>query len=183
MLNPDGDEVPGTRLKVAGELPVLFGYRPYQDGIGYELFGDLPDDDLGSDRIFRHNQIFPAAAFADLLKGLRSAAADADNLQAKPAIVKQEMAVIGNDWFGVAARPTVTILWLYLNDASQWREQLVKETASRVASIDDFPNYSTARTELDHVAVNAMSSFTAWCVANPESRHLVLDLFRPPGDA
>ena len=101
-------EAPGTRIVVSGQIPVLFGYQPYDDDKGYVLYEG--DDDPKSP-IYAHNQVFESSAFPDFLRGLWKAMGNTDDpmdlgpgqpgkKQSTPR-VQQTLKVVDNAWFHV----------------------------------------------------------------------------------
>ena len=173
-------EVPGTGVKVSSELPFLFGYRAHNHNVGYVKFGNTPDDDLGSDLMFKNNQVFESEDFKNLLVGLAEASSSAgnDDLSTHPAIFRQQLTTVENPWFGVSGGRCVTVVWVYLNDSSRWRGQVSDEVERVVEATVKFPNYSTEHTELSVTEVNLLSHFTAWSVANDGNCDTFIELFR-----
>ncbi len=65
-FDENGVEIPGTRVKLDAQMPVLFGYQPWKEGEGYRLYAGAASPGAPE---FQHNQVFEPAAFAELLRG------------------------------------------------------------------------------------------------------------------
>lgn len=205
VIDAQGNELPGTRVVVSAQIAQLFGYQGYDSKRGYVLYAG---DANPSDPVFMVNQVFPSPGFADFLRQIWSATGnDGDpaslgvtgeksqrGADAKPAIVRQRLAVLDNAWFGVSSKNrrtgkndrTVTIVWVYNNAVRAWYDQLRPEVQQILGSFEDpklgFPNVSTLRTHLPTAEVNLLASLNAWCVANPDNAQTFVDLFQdPPG--
>lgn len=171
VVSADGSTAPGTGVLVSGQIPPLFGYQPYQQGEGYRLYAGDPQPASPESR---NSQVFPAEAFADLLRGLWQASGSGANR--KPAVFAQSLAVQANDWFGVAGGRTVTVLWVYTARVRDWYEALAPEVQALLGAFDDpksfhgFPHYPTFDTDLSPTEVNLLASLTAWTVAADENR-------------
>jgi hypothetical protein len=167
----DGSTAPGTGVLVSGQIPPLFGYQPYQEGEGYKLYAGDPTPASPESR---NSQVFPADAFADLVRGLWQASGSGTNQ--KPAVFAQSLAVQTNDWFGVTGGRTVTVLWVYTARVRDWFDALAPEVQALLGAFDDpksfhaFPHYPTFDTDLSATEVNLLSSLTAWTVAGDENR-------------
>ena len=176
-------EAPGTRIIVSGQIPVLFGYQPYDDDKGYVLYEG--DDDPASP-IYAHNQVFESSAFPEFLRDLWAAMGNTDDpkdlgpgkpgkKQSTPR-VQQTLKVVDNVWFHVhgtkedGTQREVEVLWFYLDRVRDWYDQLQPEVQTILGDFDDpssyssFPNYSTIKTHLNATELNLMSSLTSWCV-------------------
>jgi len=166
-----GQWIAGTNILVDDSVPPLFGYQPYDTTNGYVLFsagGATPENQL-----FSNNQVFASSEFAGLLTGLWAAAGSASPATA-PAIFSQSLTVQANTWFGVPAgtKPT-TIVWVYLNYASNWgalfdNNQAVQSIINSELSTNQFPNYSTLSTELSATQINLLASFTSWSLVTAD---------------
>jgi hypothetical protein len=194
MFDAEGKEVPGTRVFLDGQMPVLFGYQPWQEGVGYRLYQGATNP---AGPQFQNNQVFKSEAFAELLKGLWSVTGNSGDpaelgLQGKetraganqrPAILRQELEVVPNAWFGVGGNRTVTVVWSYTNRVKAFYDALAPEVQQIIGNFDDpksfagWPHYSTVNTHLTATQINLLSSLTAWSVANPIDRKTFLDLF------
>lgn len=170
---PDGHGgwVPGTQVVVDDSLPPLFGYQPYNDQLGYVLYsagGFTPEQ-----QIYANSQVFASSDFAAFLSGLW-AAAGSTWPATQPAILPQSVTVQANPWFGVPARSNaMTVVWVYLNYASDWDAQFadnqpVQQLVASEFSSNDFPNYSTASTQLSATQINLMAHFTSWSMVNAD---------------
>ncbi|MGB0713779.1 MAG: hypothetical protein ACPGUC_09495 [Gammaproteobacteria bacterium] len=174
VMGPGGQEIEGTRVLVDSQVPPLFGYQPYQKGVGYVPY---PDDGKPEDWEMRHNQLFPHEAFARLLKAW-DAQPNPDGEVAKPAVCKLDLETVPNPWFGVAGGRRVTVVFCYLNYVREWVDLLSDPVQQVVAGVKSFPTYSTFDTRLNATEVNLLSSLTAWCVANDQVSSLFTDLYQ-----
>lgn len=193
-FDADGHEIPGTRVWLDPQMPILFGYQAWQEGQGYRLYAGAESP---AGPVFQHNQVFRPEAFAELLQGFWKATGNSGDpaelgLTGKekraganlhPAILRQELEVLPNAWFGVAGGRTVTVVWNYTNRVKDFYDALEPGVQAIVGNFEDpssfaeWPHYSTVRTHLSATQINLLSSLTAWCVANPASRRTFLDLF------
>lgn len=183
VVDENGDEVPGTRIVVASQIPPLFGYQPYDLRKGYRLYAG--DSDPGFP-LGKHSQVFPSERFAELLKGLwkESGNESVPGSNRRPAVFRQDrLAVRQNAWFGTAHGRNVTVVWVYTNRVRDWYEALSPDVQQVLGDFDDpssfhrFPHYSTLDTDLSPTEINLLASLAAWTVAGPDSRDLFLDLF------
>jgi hypothetical protein len=171
VVLPDGSTAPGTGVLVSGQIPPLFGYQPYQQGEGYKFYAGDPHPASPESR---NSQVFPADAFADLVRGLWQASGAGTNQ--KPAVFAQSLAVQANEWFGVTGDRTVTVLWVYTARVRDWYDALAPEVQALLGAFDDpksfhaFPHYPTFDTDLSPTEVNLLASLTAWTVAADENR-------------
>lgn len=171
VVAADGSTAPDTGVLVSTQLPPLFGYQPYQQGVGYKLYAGDPHPASPESR---NSQVFPADAFADLVRGLWQASGAGTNQ--KPAVFTQSLAVQANDWFGVAGNRTVTVLWVYTARVRDWYDALAPEVQALLGAFDDpksfhaFPHYPTFDTDLSPTEVNLLASLTAWTVAADGNR-------------
>lgn len=168
-------------IVVSSDLPPLFGLQPYVRGKGYVPYSQDPGRDAV--RLFRHNQVFPTSAFADLqqsLWALRSGGL--------PVVVKQTLTLLTNDWYGVAGGGSVDVLWMYNDQVDAFWQQLTWEVrgAIDVAGNFAFPLYNTfTQLELDAIAVNALGHLWCWNLAadwtapgaSMSNRQLTLSMF------
>lgn len=198
VIDAQGSEVPGTRVVVSSQVPGLFGYQPYDPKRGYLLYAGAADPASPESQ---HNQVFPASAFPELLKGLWAATGNTGDPAAlgatlietpaganqNPAIFKMDLPVLDNPWFGIRGGRTVGVLWFYTNRVRDWYEQLSPAVKATLGSFDDpkscdkFPHYATIKTHLTETQINLISSFTAWSVANPANRQSFIDMFAGGG--
>ncbi len=163
-----------TAIEVDSQIPPLFGYQPYSesDGTYTPYNGGIHISKQTAWGV--HNQVFPEMAFPDFLSGIWAAAGGSKG----PAIYKQVLSVMANEWFGVAARDNITCVWVYTSRVSDWEDKLNPDVKSMLDRLKKFPNYSTLDTELSSVEVNLLASLTAWSVANDNNRQLFIDLYR-----
>jgi len=175
MINTQGQEVPDTRVIVTSDIPPLFGYQPYQPGVGYVLY------EGATDCVFpqgKNSQVFDSTAFADVLQGLWQASGSGTN--ATPAVYTQTLAVQPNPWFGVRGDRTVDVLWVHLNAVRAWYDLLAPSVQSLLGPFDDptafsnFPHYSTFKTDLNPTEINLLASLTAWTVAADANKEVFL---------
>jgi hypothetical protein len=89
------------------------------------------------------------------------------------------MSVLENDWFGIAPRERVSVLWVYTNFTQAWFDKLSPDVQQLFDGKDlqDFPHYSTVDTELSATQVNLLANLTAWCVADGQNSQPFIDLF------
>jgi len=174
-LRVDGRQTIHTNILVDSQIPPLFGYQPYDERKGtYALYQGAADP---SEPQGLHSQSFPAADFPQLLLGLWSASGDGRT--GCPNFL-QEMPVLENQWFGIAPRERVSVLWVYTNFTQAWLDQLSPDVQQLLEGKDlqDFPYYSTFDTELSPTQVNLLANLTAWCVAGEQNRQPFIDLYR-----
>lgn len=179
VIDAEGKEIPNTRVMVSGQLPALFGYQPYREGVGYKLYAG---DDDPSHVVYRNNQVFPSSSFAAVLQGLWAASTnDAGDAGVRPAVFSSRLSVLDNEWFGVRGGREITVVWVYNNFVSQWQKLLSSEVSAEVSKLVDtvnFPHYSTIRTHLSAQEINLMSNLNAWVIANDDQASLVRALFK-----
>jgi len=162
-----------TEIVVDSQMPPLFGYQPCENGQYVPYDGSGGNMSKSSAWGF-HNQVFPCDAFPDFLKGLWTSATGSEGA----AIYKQTMPVMENAWFGVSARSSITCVWVYLNEVSDWQKLLSGDVQNVLQGIKNFPNYETLNTQLNAAEVNLLSSMTAWSVANDGNKDLFIDLYQ-----
>ncbi len=109
-------------LFIDDAIPPLFGFQPYQEGVGYQPY-DMSDDPQGA--FFAGNQVFEKRDFQGLLNALKG------RLQAGEALTAlQSLRTVSNDKFGVIGGSMVQLLWLHLSPAEAWpAPQAVKDAA------------------------------------------------------
>ena len=179
VFRADGSEIPDSNIIVDGQIPVLFGYQPYDDGKGYRLYAD---DANPKQPIMRHNQIFPSDRFAELLQALWTNSGSGDNTH--PAVCKQQLILRQNDWFGVKGGKTVNVLWFYNNRVKDWYDVLSQDVKDILGDFDDpgsffnFPNYSLLKTNLNKTESNLLAQLSAWIVANDTTAALVKSMYQ-----
>ncbi len=189
VIDAQGNEIPGTRVVIAGQVPGLFGYQPHDPQRGYVLYAGATKPTKPE---FQHNQVFPATAFPELLRGLWAATGNAGapaatqaGVNQHPAVLKTTLPVLANPWFGVQGGRTVGVLWCLTNRVRDWHDQLspaVQQTLGAFddpSSLDHFPHYSTVKTHLTTTQINLLANLTAWSVANPKNQQLFIDMFTP----
>jgi hypothetical protein len=129
--------------------------------------------------LYRNNQVFPAEAFWDLLKNLW--AASGSGRYQTPPIYAQPLITMANPWFDVQAGRSVTVLWVYLERAHAWYQQLSPEVQNMLGPFDhmlnNFPHYSTLDTELTPMGINLLTNFTAWVIMSVQPAFTAL--FQP----
>lgn len=183
VLDLHGNELPGTRVVVDGQIPPLFGYQPWQEGNGYRLYTGDPTPENPE---MRHNQVFDSACFSELLRGLwqnSGNAADPGSNQ-HAALCRQQLEVQPNRWFGIRGGKSVGVLWVYNNRVRNWHDALRPEVQAILGEFGDpesfkgFPHFSTFDTRLDSTEVNLLSSLSAWVVAADENADLFLGMYQ-----
>jgi len=177
-----GGFIPGTAIVIDDSIPPLFGYQPYGAGKpGNEGYMPYHTGEPGRYPMFANNQVFDQAAFPALLQGLWEAGGHESH--ASPAVFSQRLAVLPNEWFGIKAAREVTVVWNYLGFVGKWAAlfdhnkpvQAIIET-ERVTN--NFPNYSTLKTDLSATQINLLANLTAWSVNEAEGAHTFSLLFR-----
>ncbi len=167
----DGTTAPGTGVNISSQIPPLFGYQPYQQGEGYKLYAGDPHPAFPQGQ---NSQVFPADAFAELVRGLWQASGSGTNQ--KPALFSQSLPVQENTWFGVADGRTVTVLWVYTARVRDFYDALSPQVQALMGTFDDpssfhsFPHYPTLDTALSPTEINLLASLTAWTVAAEENK-------------
>ena len=171
ISNGQGGWVNGTMVVVDDAVPPLFGYQPYDDTLGYVPYssGNVSPEN----QLFGNNQVFASSEFAGFLSGLWEAAGSAAPAT-QPAIFSQSLTVQGNTWFGVAAGSTpITIVWMYLNYASDWGALFnsntpVQQIIDAEISANQFPHYDTFSTQLSATQINLLAHLTSWSMVTAE---------------
>ncbi len=172
-------------------VPPLFGYHPHDRERGYRLFGSEEEDRKiypdpnGKDLLFsqfRHNQVFEAERFPELVRGLWSSCRDR---RYPGTIIKQELKVLDNDWYGVRGGRTVTVVWVYLGLDKEWYRRLapdVRAIVRRLSGLSSiphrFPHGDTFETGgMMATQINLLANMAGWVVACEANRDLFLELF------
>ena len=149
-------------IMVDSSIPALFGYQAYSDKVSppYAPSSSAPASDL-----HRFSQVFPSADFQPLLDGLWQSIGSGESMA---PIFTQQLTTVANDWFGIPAGRTVTVLWVYLGMSDAWYKLLTDELVKLKVDIElatqHFPHYGTLRTERSAVQMNLLSNLTAWTV-------------------
>ena len=111
----------------------------------------------------RMNQVFASADFQPLLDGLW---ASTGGNESNAPVFTQPLVTVANDWFGIPAGRSVTVLWMYLGMAQNWRAEIkderVRLSLDKEMLLHKFPHYSTLKTELSPTQVNFLANLTAW---------------------
>ncbi len=159
-------------LVVDNVLPPLFGYCPKKKGEPYKKYSEVTKEELeklsDEDKIFRENQVFPSADFFPLLNKLAAASrGKSGKLGTDPALCKQNLTTIENSKFGIEARLSTKVLWVYNNPVESWRDQLSREVRwlmeLHIIDYDDFPNYNTVtKIHLNSRQVNLLAHLSCW---------------------
>ncbi len=182
IINHLGREIPHTCILVDEQIPPLFGYQPYQDKLGYQLYST---DSHPTSPLMKNNQIFASEAFAELLQGLWQASGNLYHPGANQhaANYLQSLVTVENVWFGIKAGKKMTVLWIYNNFINDWYEQLAVSVREQIFNHDpshyfNFPHYSTLDTQLTATQINLLAAQTSWSVVsgNPDK---ILSLFQP----
>jgi|ERR1700681_505772 len=176
-LAQDGNGV----VIVDDSIPPLFGYQPYDASVagGYALYsaGASPSSPTW---YYRFNQVFPSDKFATVRQGLWEASGSG-SYQTAP-IFALPLTTVANPWFGVASGKPVTVVWVYLEHAADWYDQLgftEKLEVDAQTVLAGFPHYSTFDTELSPTQINLLASLVAWSVVNPSNVGTFTSLFAP----
>ena len=171
ISNGQGGWLTGTTVIVDDAVPPLFGYQPYDDTQGYVPYS--PGKVTPQNQLFGQNQVFASTEFAGFLSGLWEAAGSAAPAT-QPAIFSQSLTVQGNTWFGVAAGSApITIVWVYLNYASDWgalfdKNPPVQQIIDAEISANQFPHYDTFSTQLSATQINLLAHLASWSVVTAE---------------
>lgn len=179
-VDQNNQPIANTNIKLSEQVPILFGYRPYNDdpskgALGYVPFSVNPDQ---GPAYLSKVQVFDSSAFPALLQGLWNSTRNAsETLGARPATFEQALTTVQNDWFGVEGGRHVTMLWCYLALANDWYSGLQPDVRAQCEAIKNFPLYDTFDTELTPQQVNLMSSLTAWAVADSTNASTYINLF------
>ncbi len=166
IIDSSGQEIPDTCIEVDSMIPPLFGYQPYNDQEGYQLYSGethpIPP-------FPKNNQIFPKEAFAELLQGLWQVSGNkhSPGSNQHAANYLQSLTTVENTWFGIKAGKQLKVLWVYNNLINDWYEQLSDAVRQQVFNNDpthyyDFPHYSTVDMQLTPTQVNLLASQTSW---------------------
>lgn len=169
-------------VKLAYDIPPLFGLQPYKEGVGYVPYKDNPT--TGAYSLFKHNQVFPTEEFKPLADALWRKKDNGD-----PLVVKMTHKVLPNSWFGVSGNTTVDILWMYNDITEAWWKRLSEEVRLEidVASLNSFPHYNTiTQLKLGPVEVNALAHMWCWNLASDytpkgsdkTNKQILLDMFQ-----
>jgi len=155
---PMSQDKNGTVI-VDKEVAALFGFQGYDDKtLEYPPLSSSDTSDL-----FRMNQVFASDDFTALLDGLWQSTG---GNEANPPVFTQQLTTVANDWFGIPAGRSVTMLWMYLGMAQNWRSEIqdgwVKANLDEEMLLHKFPHYSTLKTELSPTQVNFLANLTAW---------------------
>ena len=168
IIDASGQEIPDTCIKVDGQISALFGYQPYNDSVGYQLYCA---DHQPNNPLLKHNQIFPSEAFAELVQGLwqQSGNKDHPGSNQHAANYLQTLTTVENKWFGIRPGKPIKILWVYNNLINDWYQQLSDSVRQQIFNNDptqyyQFPHYSTYDTQLTATQINLLASQTAWSV-------------------
>lgn len=163
-----------TKILVDGQIPPLFGYQPYSESDGtYTPYNG--GSNISKETAWGvHNQVFPCGAFTDFLSGIWRSAWGSRS----PAIFRQQLSVVENEWFGVAARESICCVWVYTSTVTDWENLLKDEVKAALHGLNTFPNYSTLNTELTPAEINLLSNLSAWSVANDNNKALFIDLYQ-----
>ncbi len=179
VIDAQGNEIAGTRVAVTQDLPPLFGYQPYQPGVGYIPYAgdETPVFAEGG-----KSCVFPPEQFAPFLRGLWAASGSGTN--AAPAVFKQTLPVLDNAWFGVHGGRTVTVLWVYNSRVKAWYDLLSPQVQALLGSFTDpmafnsFPHYPTFDTGLSATEINMLANLSAWVVADDANSQAFLDMYQ-----
>lgn len=156
-------------------LPPLFGYQPYQEGIGYVRYSLASP---ASEPVYQYNKVFEHSEFQVLLDGLWNAS---NNATTATIFSQTQLTTVPNPWFNVVGGTTVTVTWAYLNYATNWYESisdpLVRGLVDYEYVVHTFPNYNTLMTDLSARQINLLSNFTSWMVQDPANSEAFTNLY------
>lgn len=161
-----------STIVVDSSLPALFGLQGYSSKTPrpYMSASEAKTSDLR-----RMNQVFASADFDALLQGLWNSTGGDESLA---PIFSQQLVTVENDWFGIPAGRSVTMLWVYLGMSQTWRGEItddwVKANLDLEMVTQDFPHYGTLRTERSAAQMNLLTNLTAWTVLQNEAAFTAL---------
>ncbi|MCK6523752.1 patatin-like phospholipase family protein [Myxococcota bacterium] len=159
--DPQADEPTGERIDAY--LPGLFG---------------RPQRSLGTTTV--DNMIFPTAELAPLVTALQAA-----KRAGEPVMALRTHRLLHNAWWGVDGGREVKVLWVYLDHARQWEDQL-QDADLRDAihagnrrllptgPLKHFPHYKTSGENvggsiaLTDVQASALAALTSWGLTQRE---------------
>ena len=184
-LGKDEDiKVEGSDDRVAvisSDIPILFGYQPSPVKGQYVKFSDSTPSDLN---YLKAAQVFDCSEFAPLVKALFSAC----NGEKSPTVARtKNLKVCDNTFAGICNRGDVDVLWIYNNYASDWVDEIKKNSETLAYNIKygrsnplsdyyNFPNYSTGlQIHLNATQVNALAQFQAWIINQLSAE--ILDMY------
>ena len=187
VLDESGVEIPDSRVAISAQIPPLFGYQPYREGIGYRLYAGDP---APAKAVRAFHQVFEPAAFATLLRALWQSSGSGSFTA--PAIARLRLRVLANPSLGVRGRggpgddnpEPVTLVMTYTTRVRAWYDSLHPSVKAVHGPFDDpkscdaFPYYPTAHTCLGAVKVNLLAHLCAWCLAGPPQAEVFRSLFR-----
>ena len=161
-----------STIVVDSSLPALFGLQGYSSKTPrpYMSASEAKTSDLR-----RMNQVFASADFDALLQGLWNSTGGDESLA---PIFSPQLVTVENDWFGIPAGRSVTMLWVYLGMSQTWRGEItddwVKANLDLEMVTQDFPHYGTLRTERSAAQMNLLTNLTAWTVLQNEAAFTAL---------
>ena len=160
----DGVSVDDQGITVIDEcIPPLFGFQPYQAGLGYLPYGKGDNKDAKYPQ-YRHNQVFSSDDFQTLLDALANST--------NGTCLQTEVTVVDNAWFGVVGGRTVDVQWVQLTACSDWNDQLQPDVDAVLEDIKDFPNYPLLDTERTVEEINLLANFTGWILGQSDAGSL-----------
>ncbi|MEM9243043.1 MAG: hypothetical protein AAGA27_03160, partial [Pseudomonadota bacterium] len=174
VLDQNNELISGTQIIVGFEIPPLFGYKPYDSKMGYQLYRNA---NTSKYEIYKNNQIFPSEAFVELIKGLWETSGNLDKPGSNQyaANYMQSLTTVDNQWFGIKGGRQINILWVYNNLINDWYNQLSPDIKTQLfnndpSSYNNFPNYNLFDTQLTPEQINLLSGQTAWNIVegNPK---------------
>lgn len=186
VLDADGVEIANSRIRVSEQIPPLFGYQPYREGIGYRLYAGDPEPSM-PERAY--HQVFEPSAFSVLLRALWRASGS--GTFKAPAIARLRLRVVTNGNLGVRGRggpgddnpEPITLVMAYTTRVRAWYDRLHPSVRAlhgdfdRPETCDKFPHYPTAHIHLSAERINLLAHLCAWCVAGEPQADVFRSLF------
>jgi hypothetical protein len=166
---------------ISADIPILFGYQPKPVNGQYVKFSSNSPSDLN---YLKAAQVFDSSEFGPLVTALFSAC----NGEKSPTVARtKKLSVCDNAFAGICNRGDVDVLWIYNNYASDWVDEIKKNSRELADNIKygryvplsdfhNFPNYSTGlQVDLNATQVNALAQFQAWILNQVSTQ--ILDMF------
>jgi hypothetical protein len=157
-----GDTAGVTTQDIDSEIPPFFGIFPVANTSDPKGMFD------------NHNQVFPTAEFAPLVRRMQAAALGGSGI-----VVTAELTTVENRFWGVPAGITSNVTWVYLGRAKTWEDRLPGEMRKLVVTTKDpevpantkstgpfrdFPHYKTTDLSLNYERSNLLADLTGWVV-------------------
>jgi len=185
---PISRESPQSEVVLAGQVPLLFGYKALPKGGKYVSYGGMdPSEPMSYVQVFSdENQ-----EFAALREGLYNASCGGpgkgDDLATYTAAFTQSLTTVHNPVAHIEGGRTVTVLWVYNNRVNSWQQAItdseiktdlakgqsnqnqngtpINTNGAGSGPVANFPWYSTgSQIYVDKEGVNMLAQLSAWNV-------------------